>query len=93
MNLNEYNRDLLGGLRTSVQEFMTGELGLDEIQAALQSTLELLESDGSGVAEALRLAEADVEEIRFTRMLDEQRPAVVFRLDELITALPGERYD
>jgi hypothetical protein len=93
MTLNGYNLDLLGRLRASVQEFMTGTLGLDEIQAALQSTLRLLENDGSGVAEALRLAEADVEEIRFTRLLDEQRPAVVFRLDELVTGLPGERDD
>lgn len=93
MSLNEYNLDLLGRLRASVQDFMTGKLGLDEIQAALQSTLGLLENDGSGVGEALRLAEADVEEIRFTRLLDEQRPAVVFRLDELVTTLPGERDD
>jgi hypothetical protein len=33
------------------------------------------------------LAEADVEEIRFTTLLDEQHPAVVFRLDQLREAL------
>ncbi len=91
MSPNEYNRALLSGLRASVQEFIVGELDLDEIQSALQSAFGLLENDGSEVAEAVRLAEADVEEIRFTRVLDEQRSAVVFRLDQLVRRLPGER--
>ena len=91
MSPNEYNRALLGGFRASVQGFIVGELDLNEIQSALQSTLGLLENDGSGVVEAVRLAEADVEEIRFTRVLEEQRSAVVFRLDQLVMQLPGER--
>ena len=74
-----------------MQGFIVGELDLDEIQSALQSAFGLLENDGSEVAEAVRLAEADVEEIRFTRVLDEQRSAVVFRLDQLVRRLPGER--
>ena len=91
MSPNECNRDLLGGLRASVQGFIVGELDLDEIQSALQSALGLLENDGSEVVEAVRLAEADVEEIRFTRLLEEQRSAVVFRLDQLVRRLAGER--
>jgi hypothetical protein len=91
MNPNEYNRDVLGGLRASVQEFIVGELDLEEIQSALQSASGLLENDGSEVVEAVRLAEADVEEIRFTRLFEEQRSAVVFRLDQLVRRLPGER--
>lgn len=87
---SEYNRHMLGRLRAFLQAFVAGELDLDQLQSALQSALGLLENDGSGVADAVRLAEADVEEIRFTRLLDEQRPAVVLRLDELIAALPGE---
>ena len=91
MSPNEYNRVLLGGLRASVQGFIVGELDLDEIQSVLQSALGLLENDGCEVVEAVRLAEADVEEIRFTRVLEEQRSAVVFRLDQLVMQLPGER--
>jgi hypothetical protein len=45
--------------------------------------LALLERDESGAEQAVRLADADGEEIRFTKLLDEQRPAAVFRLDEL----------
>lgn len=91
MSPNEYNRDLLRGLRVSVQGFIVGELDLEEIQSALQSALGLLENDGSEVVEAVRLAEADVEEIRFTRLLEEQRSAVVLRLNQLVKRLPGER--
>ncbi|MBU4214938.1 MAG: hypothetical protein KJ792_09810 [Actinobacteria bacterium] len=90
MNPNEYNLELLARLRASVQDFMDGGLGLDEVQGALQSTLDLLENDGSGAAEALRLAEADLEEIRFTRLFDEQHLAVVSRLGELVSTLPGD---
>jgi hypothetical protein len=93
MSLNEYNSRLLCQLRKDVAGFLAGELELDQIQWALQSTISLLENDGSGVADAIRLAEADVEEIRFTRLLDEQRPAVTFRLDELVAGLPREGDD
>ena len=91
MSPNEYNRDVLGGLRASVQEFIVGELDLEEIQSALQSASGRLEDDGSEVVEAVRLAAADVEEILFTRLLDEQRSAVVFRLDQLVRRSPGAR--
>jgi hypothetical protein len=89
MSLSDYNQRVLDRLRESFSAFVAGKLDLDEIQAALQSTLGLLENDRSGVAELVRLAEADVEEIRFTRLLDEQRPAVIFRVDELLDNLPG----
>ncbi len=90
MSVSEYNQTLLDRLRSTASSFVAGELDLDQIQAALQSTLDLLENDGTGAANMVRLAEADVEEIRFTRLLDEQRAAVIFRLDELLAALPGD---
>jgi hypothetical protein len=52
--------------------------------------LNLSELDVGTAREAVRLAEADVEEIRFTQLLDEQRPAVVFLLDQLREDLTTE---
>lgn len=49
----------------------------------------LFENDGSGIADFVRLAEADLEEIQFTALLDEQRPAAIFRLDALRATLGG----
>lgn len=89
MKLSAQNQRVLDSLRASVTGFAAGDLDLDEIQAALQSRFGLLENDGTYVADLVRLAEADIEEIRFTRILDEQRPAVLFRLDKLLEELSG----
>jgi hypothetical protein len=89
MRTSDHNEAVLDRLRGSVASFVAGELELEDILAALQSAVDLLENDGTGVANTVRLAEADVEEIRFTRLLDEQRPAAIFRLDELFAALPS----
>lgn len=91
MKVSTHNAQVLDRLRVAISAFEAGNLDLEAIQSVLQSTLSLLENDGSGAAEVVRLAEADVEEIRFTRLLDEQRPAVVFRLDKLITDVADER--
>jgi hypothetical protein len=68
------NRGTIMRLTTDIARFASGEIELDEMQAELQAALALLERDGGAAAEAVRLAEADVEEIRF---------AVLFRLDRL----------
>lgn len=84
----EQNRQVSDRLRASIAEFTAGQLDLDEIQSALQSAISLFENDGSGIVNQLRLTEADIEEIRFTRLLNEQRAAVIFRLDDLAAELP-----
>jgi len=71
----------------AIAEFSSGELDLGAVQAQLQQALGPLESDGAGVADLVRGAEADVEEIRFTRLLEEQLPAVTCRLDNLYREL------
>ncbi|PZF79456.1 hypothetical protein [Jiangella anatolica] len=90
MTVNDNNRGILGRLRQAIEAFHSGEIGMDDAQAMLRSSADLLENDGSGATELVRLAEADIEEIRFTRLLDEQRPAVAFRLDALLESLGGE---
>ena len=89
MSVSSYNQSVLTRIHEAVTAFASGELDLDQIQSTLQSSVGLLENDGSGVTDLVRLAEADIEEIRFTRLIDEQRPAVIFRLDELLEALAG----
>ena len=86
MNLSAYNRTILDRVRNSAAVFASGGIEMDDVQSAAG----LLENDGSGAAELVRIAEADIEEIRFTRLLDEQRPAVTFRLDALLEALQSE---
>jgi len=88
--MNAHNRGVVTRLIGDIDRFASGEIELDEMQSKLQAALTLCERDGSTAWEAVRLAEADVEEIQFTTLLDEQRPAAVFRLDQLREALTTE---
>ena len=85
--MNEYNFGVLSRLIDAIDEFQKGDIELDDMQARLQSALMLYETAADAAWHALRLAEADIEEIRFTMLLDEQRPAAVFRLDDLRESL------
>ncbi len=86
MTMNRHNAEVLDRLRSSVISGRAGGADLDGIQSALQSAMQLFENDGSSLAELARLAEADVEEIRFTRLLEEQPAAVFSRLEEFLRA-------
>lgn len=88
MSQTEHNQELLAQLRASLARFAAGELDLDGLQAALQQTMTLLERDRAEAARAVRLAEADVEEIRFTTLLAEHRPLVLARMEQLAAELP-----
>src|SRR5262245_37259623 len=81
--MNAQNRGVVRSLIEDMDRFTGGEIELDEMQAQLVMALSLFERDGSTAHEAVGAAEADAEEIRHTMLLDEQRPAVVFRLDQL----------
>lgn len=85
--MNVYNSGVAARLSTAIQDYEAGLLSLAEVHSTLQSAITLFENDGSGVADFVRLAEADLEEIQFTVLLDEQHPAAVFRLDELRATL------
>ena len=87
MKMNDYNAAVVQDVLAAIARLETGTITLGDAQAVLQSVIPRLENDGSGVAYAVRLAEADLEEIQFTTLLDEQIPAAIFRLDELRTAI------
>ncbi|NUP74065.1 MAG: hypothetical protein HOQ07_05360 [Sinomonas sp.] len=80
--MSDINTTVIKGLLTTIRGYESRSTTLEEVQAALQSAIPLLENDASGVAEAVRQAEADIEEIQYAVLLDEQRPAAILRLDE-----------
>jgi hypothetical protein len=88
--MNANNRGVTTHLIREIDRFTSGEVEIGEMQSQLQAALTLFERDDSTALETVRLAEADVEEIQFTMLLDEQRPAAVFRLDQLRQALITE---
>ncbi|WFE98580.1 hypothetical protein [Micromonospora sp. WMMD964] len=85
--MSEYNAKIAARLNAAIRDFETELLTLDEIQAALQSAISLFENDRSRVSELVRLAEVDLEEIQFTVLAAEQRPAAIFRLARLRASL------
>lgn len=87
MNVSTYNQGILTKIAEMVTAFEADDLDLGQVQSILQSSVGLLENDGSEVIALIRLAEADIEEIRYTRLLEEQRLAAIFRLDKLVQAL------
>lgn len=87
MNMNEYNRTVAQDVLDAISGLERGDISVGDAQAVLQSAIPRFENDGSNIASAVRLAEGDLEEIQFTRLLSEQLPAAIFRLDELRIAI------
>lgn len=89
MTTNSYNANIVAGLLDVIDRFGAGWCEIADVQVALQNATSLFENDSSGVAGIARLAEADLEEILFTNVLVEQRPAALMRLEELRQAING----
>jgi hypothetical protein len=67
MIMNVYNAGVAALLSTAIRDYEAGSLSLAEVQSILQSAIPLFENDGSGVADFVRLAEADLlDELRAT---------------------------
>ncbi|WP_369744486.1 hypothetical protein [Paenarthrobacter sp. AMU7] len=85
--MNSYNTKVVSRVSKAIQDFEDGLISLDEVQAALGSAASLFENDGTGLSELARTAEADMELVQFTMLQEEQRPAAIWLLDGLRTAM------
>ena len=86
------NRQVLQTVAESITELMEGRTGVFEVQVQLQQGMGLLERDPGSekIAAAIRAAEADLEEIRFTTLLEKQIPSAIARLEPLRDAIEAE---
>jgi hypothetical protein len=85
--MNNRNVRLAKKVLKAIKNLENGTSTLAETQSVLENVAPLFENDGSGLEHAMRLAAADLEEIQFTTLRDEQVPAGIFRLDNLRTAV------
>ena len=85
--MNNYNGRLARKVLEAIKNLENGTSTLAETQSVLESIAALFENDGSGLENAIRLASADLEEIQFTTLRDEQVPAAIFRLNTLRAAV------
>jgi hypothetical protein len=83
MMMSRYNLTLTEEVLAAIRNLEDGTSTIADVQSVLKSVVPLVENDGSTLKDAVRLAEADLEEIQFTKLLDEQVPAAIFRLDKL----------
>lgn len=81
--MSSVNRRIVQSVIDSIDRFIEGGISLGGLQSALQSGLGALERSPARFTEMIRLAEADLEEIRFTMLLEEQKSAATFLVDSL----------
>ncbi|WP_163511244.1 hypothetical protein [Fodinicola acaciae] len=89
------NRLLADALNT-IALFERAEVEIAEMQRTLVAIGGALDSTYGSLIREFRQAEADLEEIRFGMLCDEQRPAAILRVDklkELILAEMAENLD
>src|SRR3954462_15867089 len=72
-HMNSGNARVGARLRGTIAAFHAGAADLDAVVGSLHSALDLVENVGVVVSELDRHVEAAIEEIRFTRLLGEQR--------------------
>ncbi len=85
--MNATNRGLLIKLLSTIDGFVDKPGSIEDVQHQLEVTLALLDGGDSLVSRHIRLAEADLEEILFTKLTEEQKPAAVHRLKDLRQAI------
>lgn len=88
--MTKVNRSVLQVTVRAIDAFINDEMSIADMQAQLQNSFSFLERGSDVLAEEIRLAEADLEEIQFTMLLDEQRPNVIFRLERLRDVILSE---
>lgn len=85
--MNSYDAKVVAPVSKAIQDVEDGLASLDEVQTMLGSAASLFENDGTGLSELARTAEADIELIQFTMLQEEHRPAAIWLLDGLRTAM------
>jgi hypothetical protein len=73
--MNQQNERLVTSVIAAIDEFVSGRLSADEVQAKLQMTMPLLERDGEDHYGLVCIAESNLELIAFTQLRADQRLA------------------
>ncbi len=75
------SRAILKDVLTAIDAFVSGRGEIVDLQARLGADASALDRSHLELINELRSLDADLEEIQFARLLDEQRPAAILRLD------------
>jgi hypothetical protein len=83
-------RGILLALLRAINDLDAGRSSIAEVQQRLEANASALDNSAGELVQALRAVDADLEEIQFTMLLDEQHPAAVFRLDPIRAMVAAE---
>lgn len=75
------SRSILEDALQAIDSFVGGLGDIAELQSRLEADASALDRSFNDVIRELHSLDADLEEIRFARLRDEQRPAAILRLD------------
>jgi hypothetical protein len=75
------SRAILENIIGTIDGFISGQCEIAELQGRLEADASALGRSHYELVNELQRLDADLEEIRFARLRDEQRPAAVLRLD------------
>lgn len=75
------SRSILEDALEAIDSFVSGLGDIADLQSRLEADASALDRSFDCVIRELRSLDSDLEEIRFARLRDEQRPAAILRLD------------
>lgn len=78
---------ILARLVSTIDNFISGQYQIGDLQAELDASRSALDRSYGELVRELENLEADLEEIRFSRLLDEQRPAAILKIDRVRESL------
>lgn len=81
------SRPILEDALQAIDSFVSGLGDIADLQSRLEADASALDTSFDYVTRELRGLDSDLEEIRFARLLDEQRPAAILRLDPVRESL------
>jgi ABC-type phosphate transport system auxiliary subunit len=81
------SRQILAAISSAIDDFISRKSDIADLQAQLEAQSSALDRSYEPLNSELRSLDADLEEIQFTMLQDEQRPAAVFRLEPVKEAV------
>jgi ABC-type phosphate transport system auxiliary subunit len=80
-------RQILMAISSVIDDFIAGRSDVADLQQRLEANSSALDRSYEPLNSQLRSLDTDLEQIQFTMLKDEQRPAAMFRLESVQEAV------
>jgi hypothetical protein len=83
----QLSRGILSSILAAIDGFVSGDGNIAELQSQLEANSSALDRTYEPLTREINALDADLEEIQFTMLSDEQRPAVILKLESIREAV------